>query len=528
MKINRIKYTIKSQRKFKYWVSCILKKQCLYGMIEKNLEVSVMHGGYRNGVGRKSVNNIRKPITIYLDDNEKEMIENSQLPSSKNFSQKCRELIYIGLEQLAKELKQNTNEVRYIDLFCGLGGIRLGFEQALREKGLIGKCVFSSDIKPAALKAYKNYFGEDARCDITKVRISNIPNFEFLLAGFPCQAFSQAGLGMGFQDTRGTLFFDVAKILMEKKPLGFVLENVEGLVNHDKGRTFKVIVNTLIELGYSVETKVLNGKDFGLAQSRNRIYFIGYRGRKVNNLENFTVSHSVLKDIIDYSIPAKHTFFTEKLLEHYKVAELYGKSIKDKRGGDNNIHSWDIGLKGEISDDQRELLELLLRQRRNKKWADIIGIKWMDGMPLTESMISTFYPHENLHELLTDLVDKGYLAYEYPKQLVGNRRIPDETLERGYNIVTGKLSFEYSKILSPNDVTPTLVATDIQKLAVPVQDGLRTLSINEGLKLFGYPEDYNLEFLKEAEAFDLLGNTVCVPVIKAVSEKLLDTYLEDK
>ena len=82
-----------------------------------------MHGGYRNGVGRKSVNNIRKPITIYLDDNEKEMIENSQLPSSKNFSQKCRELIYIGLEQLAKELKQNTNEVRYIDLFCGLGGI---------------------------------------------------------------------------------------------------------------------------------------------------------------------------------------------------------------------------------------------------------------------------------------------------------------------------------------------------------------------------------------------------------------------
>ena len=252
---------------------------------------------------------------------------------------------------------------------------------------------------------------------------------------------------MGFQDTRGTLFFDVAKILMEKKPLGFVLENVEGLVNHDKGRTFKVIVNTLIELGYSVETKVLNGKDFGLAQSRNRIYFIGYRGRKVNNLENFTVSHSVLKDIIDYSIPAKHTFFTEKLLEHYKVEELYGKSIKDKRGGDNNIHSWDIGLKGEISDDQRELLELLLRQRRNKKWADIIGIKWMDGMPLTESMISTFYPHENLHELLTDLVDKGYLAYEYPKQLVGNRRIPDETLERGYNIVTGKLSFEYSKIL---------------------------------------------------------------------------------
>ena len=465
---------------------------------------------------------IERPASVI-----KEMVENSPLPSSANFSQKCRELIYIGLNQLASELSQNANEVKYIDLFCGLGGIRLGFEQALNEKGLVGKCVFSSDIKPAALKAYKNYFNDDAKCDITKVQISNIPNFDFLLAGFPCQAFSQAGLGMGFQDTRGTLFFDVAKILMEKKPLGFVLENVEGLVNHDKGKTFKVIVNTLEELGYSVETKVLNAKDFGLAQSRNRIYFIGYKGKKVNTLESFESTHCVLKDIIDYSIPAKHSFFTKKLLEHYKVEDLYGKAIKDKRGGVNNIHSWDIGIKGEISEDQRELLELLLRQRRNKKWADLIGIKWMDGMPLTENMIKTFYSHENLHEMLTDLVDKGYLAYEYPKQLIGNRRIPDESLEKGYNIVTGKLSFEFSKVLSPDDVTPTLVATDVQKLAVPVKDGIRSLSINEGLRLFGYPDDYRLDFLRESEAFDLLGNTVCVPVIKAVSGRLLDTYLNE-
>ena len=288
------------------------------------------------------------------------------------------------------------------------------------------------------------------------------------------------------------------------------------------------IVNTLEELGYSVATKVLNGKDFGLAQSRNRIYFIGYRGKKVKDLENFTQTHSVLKDIIDYNIPAKHTFFTKKLLEHYKVEELYGKAIKDKRGGDNNIHSWDIGIKGEITQEQRGLLEILLRQRRNKKWADLIGIKWMDGMPLTEEMISSFYSHENLHEMLIDLVDKGYLVYEYPKQLIGNRRVPDTTLKKGYNIVTGKLSFEFSKVLSPDDVSPTLVATDVQKLAVPVRDGIRTLTIDEGLKLFGYPEDYHLDFLKESEAFDVLGNTVCVPVIKAVSERLLDTYLEEK
>lgn len=144
----------------------------------------------------------------------------------------------------------------------------------------------------------------------------------------------------------------------------------------------------------------------------------------------------------------------------------------------------------------------------------------MDGMPLTEEMIQTFYPHPNLHEMLVDLVEKGYIAYEYPKQLIGNKRVPDPTLEKGYNIVTGKLSFEFTKILSPDEVTPTLVATDVQKLAVPVGGGIRSLTVKEGLKLFGFPDDYSLDKLKKNEAFDLLGNTVCIPVIKAVSLKL--------
>lgn len=485
------------------------------------------HGGSRNGSGRKVLDKKKMPFTIYLDEEEKNKIESCALPVSSTFSQKCRALISMGIDQLTMNTMKEKNEITYVDLFCGLGGIRLGFEQALNEKGFVGKCVFSSDIKPSALKAYKANFGEDANCDITKVQISKLPNFDFLLAGFPCQAFSQAGLGMGFQDTRGTLFFDVAKILMEKKPLGFVLENVEGLVNHDRGRTFKVILNTLHELGYSVESKVLNGKDFGLAQSRNRIYLIGYRGHQVRDLDNFKMSHSVLKDVIDYSVPAQKTDFTVKLFKHFLLNDLYGKAIKDKRGGSNNIHSWDIGLKGEITDDQRELLELLLRQRRNKKWAEVIGIKWMDGMPLTEEMIRTFYDHKNLHLLLIDLVEKGYLVYEHPKQLLGHRRVPDESLEKGYNIVTGKLSFEFTKILSPYEPTPTLVATDVSKLAVPVEDGIRQLTVEEGLKLFGYPSDYDLSFLKSSDAFDLLGNTVCVPVIKAVSSRLLETYVDD-
>lgn len=489
------------------------------------MEDFTMHGGVREGAGRKAQENKRRPYTVYLSEEEVSIIDNLPLPNSSNFSQKCRELISIGVENIHETLHTKSNEVRFIDLFSGLGGIRIGFEQALSEFGLVGKCVFSSDIKPAAIKAYESNFGHNPQCDITKISPSSIPNFDFLLAGFPCQAFSQAGLGLGFQDTRGTLFFDIAKILLEKQPVGFVLENVEGLVGHDKGNTFKVITRTLSDLGYNIQYKVLNGKDFGLAQSRKRIYIIGLKNKSVEPLTNFNYSSSVLADIIDKDTPPVRSSFSEKLLSHYKLSDVYGKAIKDKRGGKNNIHSWDIGLKGEVSKEQSELLEVLLKQRRNKKWAEIIGIDWMDGMPLTQTMISSFYKHKDLGTMLEDLVEKGYLTYEHPKKLVNGKRVPDTTLEKGYNIVTGKLSFEFTKILSPYDVTPTLVATDVHKLAVPVDGGIRSLTVKEGLRLFGFPETYSLDFLKASEAFDLLGNTVCVPVIKEVSIKLLKSYL---
>ena len=165
-----------------------------------------MHGGARKGAGRKSSSNKKKAITIYLNNEEINLIENTPLPNSNNFSKKCRNLISLGLDNIKKEFDMNKNSIKFIDLFSGLGGIRIGFEQALKEYGLKGKCVFSSDIKPAAIKAYETNFNHNPKLDITKVKPSSIPNFDFLLAGFPCQAFSQAGLGLGFQDTRGTFF----------------------------------------------------------------------------------------------------------------------------------------------------------------------------------------------------------------------------------------------------------------------------------------------------------------------------------
>lgn len=416
--------------------------------------------------------------------------------------------------------------VKYIDLFAGLGGIRLGFSEGLNKLGISSECVFSSELKDYAIKAYKNYFGnEEVNGDITKIPSSEIPDFDFLLAGFPCQPFSSAGQRLGFADTRGTLFFEIERILKSKidkgtPAEGFLLENVEGLINHDKGKTLSTIIEHLKSLGYNVSVQLLDSQYFGLAQSRKRVYIVGLLHHPAIDLSNFDVKTSVLGDILDYGQPTINSTFTKLLFNHYDISELAGKSIKDKRGGKDNIHSWDIELKGKTTKQQRELLNTMLKERRKKKWADEIGIKWMDGMPLTENQIRTFFDAPNLHDMLTDLEQKGYLVYEYPKESVNGRRIPDSSKPKGYNIVAGKLSFEFSKILDPTSLAPTLVAMDVSKLGIIDGNGIRRLTIREGQRLCGYPETYDLSVIKTTEAFDLLGNTVCIPVIKAISERI--------
>ena len=416
--------------------------------------------------------------------------------------------------------------MRIIDLFAGLGGIRKGVELALDERGVPHECVFTSEIKPHAITVLRqNHPDEEIHGDITQIESENIPDFDILCAGFPCQAFSYAGKRLGFEDTRGTLFFDVERIIRDKRPRGFILENVEGLVSHDKGKTFRVIINHLRRLNYHVSYRILNAKDFGIPQDRKRIYIVGSLYEEPN-LDDFPTIHNILSSILEKGQPLSKTKFTRLLLSRYSVEDLYGKSIKDKRGGDDNIHSWDLGIKGRVTIRQKQLLNAMLRERRKKKWAERYGIEWMDGMPLTTEFIQEFFEDRHLQEMLDDLVEKGYLTYEHPKKVVlepVRHREQDESLPKGYNIVAGKLSFEVNKILDPNSIAPTLVAMDMQKLYVPDGDGIRKLTIREGLSLFGYPNDFNMD-LPVKEAFDLLGNTVAVPVIKAVAERLLDTF----
>lgn len=300
-------------------------------------------------------------------------------------------------------------------------GRSLGFESALAERGLAGKCVLTSEIKPYAVEVLQqNHPGETVRGDVTQIPAKEIPDLE----GFECR----------------------------RNPLKSVLE----------------------------------------------------RGR-----------------------PVSESPFAKLLLSHFPLEELPGKSIKDKRGGTDNIHSWDLEYKGPVSEEQKALLNSILRERRKKKWAEEFGIDWMDGMPLTEKQIRTFYRHPNLKGMLSDLAKKGYLKLEHPKKKVGLVRIQDETLPKGDNIVAGKMSFEIGKILDPGGIAPTLVAMDMQHLFVVDGRGVRPLTLREGLRLFGYPDTYKFNVSTE-NGYDLLGNTVVVPVIRSVAGRILDVFEKEK
>jgi DNA (cytosine-5)-methyltransferase 1 len=228
--------------------------------------------------------------------------------------------------------KQKKTVFKFIDLFAGIGGIRTGFES------VGGECVFTSEWDASAQKTYQANFGELPYGDITKIKPAEIPSFDILLAGFPCQPFSMAGFKKGFADTRGTLFFDIAKIIEHHEPSVIFLENVRNLATHDKGNTIKVIVNTLEKLGYKIFYKVLNAKDFGLPQNRARIYIVGFKDKNVDfKFPEPLKIETRLGDILEKKVDAKYTI-SDKLWaghqrrkkEHREKGNGFGYSMFNK------------------------------------------------------------------------------------------------------------------------------------------------------------------------------------------------------
>ena len=230
----------------------------------------------------------------------------------------------------------NNTKAKYkmIDLFAGIGGTRMGFWKTGKTQ-----VVFSSEIDKFAIKTYKANYGDDPFGDIRSIEASDIPDFDILVGGFPCQAFSQAGKKLGFEDTRGTLFFEIARILKEKQPKAFLLENVKNLTLHDHGHTFDVILNTLKELDYAVTPIVFKAKDFGVPQNRERIYIIGFNKKKVTNYSEFELptppcTPTSVGNILEKNVDDKYTISNalweghqRRKAEHQEKGNGFGYSL---------------------------------------------------------------------------------------------------------------------------------------------------------------------------------------------------------
>lgn len=218
--------------------------------------------------------------------------------------------------------------IKLVDFFCGVGGVRLGFEQASGNY----QCVFSNDIDTNAIKTYETNFQSHKveSKSITDINAKDIPNFDIFLGGFPCQSFSVAGNLKGFDDARGNLFFDIIRILKEKQPKAFFLENVKNLSTHDKGNTIKRIKQELNDIGYTFKIKVLNTCEYGnLPQNRERVYLVGFLNPQ--HTKDFTFPHQIQRtrnvlDFLEENIPNKY-YYTSNSVIYPKLVESVVKHI---------------------------------------------------------------------------------------------------------------------------------------------------------------------------------------------------------
>jgi DNA (cytosine-5)-methyltransferase 1 len=423
--------------------------------------------------------------------------------------------------------------IKFIDLFAGVGGIRLGATSALERYAIESRCVLSSEIDDKACETYQLNFQEYPSGDIRD--IVEIEPFDLLLAGFPCQPFSYAGKRKGFGDTRGTLFFEVEKILGLYQPKAFLLENVRGLYTLDSGRTFKTIINKLHDLGYGTYDLLLNSSDFGVPQNRVRLYILGIKGvtpkMTLNSDLGAADSHSYKKkrdqltsssgvqldtkctvgDILENNVPEKYYCSQEfanqlRTVVGNELSKLHGYRLIDYRGG-QSLHSWELGTKGECTEAEIKFMNLLIKNRRKP----VFGTQ-TDGKKLTMEQIKTFYADSDIAEVIVSLKKKGYLKEEDSK----------------YNPVCGNMSFEVFKFLDPNSISITLTSADSNRLGVIQDNRPRKITPRECARLQGFPDSFVVNPL-DSSAYKQFGNSVSVPVVETVLSDFIEqnrAYLE--
>lgn len=244
------------------------------------------------------------------------------------------------------------SEIKFIDLFCGIGGFHWAMSAVSKRHKVTAKCVLSSDIDTDCQKAYAANFGQHPFGDITTLDAGAVPDHDVLLAGFPCQTFSIIGRMKGFEDTRGTLFFDIARILDAKKPRAFVLENVKMLAGHDGGRTLKKIISTLKDLGYQADYRILNALDFGLPQKRERIWIVGFRDGSVPSWSLKKIPMKPLSAVLEAEVDEKHFAsdrIRKKRLESLKVSHSEPTIWHENKAGHISAYPYSCALRAGAS-----------------------------------------------------------------------------------------------------------------------------------------------------------------------------------
>lgn len=412
--------------------------------------------------------------------------------------------------------------IKYIDLFAGVGGIRLGVSRALSNNGIESKCVLSSEINERACETYQLNFGEHPSGDVKL--IDDVEPFDLLLGGFPCQPFSYAGKRMGFGDTRGTLFFEIERLLEKYRPKAFLLENVRGLYTHDEGRTFNTIMDKLHRLGYGTYDLLQNSSNFGVPQNRVRLYIVGIRGAtptmklvtdlgasdshkyKRNSLELSLFEDKqrcCVGDVLEHDVDEKY-YCSSKFQQmlHDAVGKdlsiLHGYRLIDYRGG-QSLHSWELGMKGKCSDDEIRFMNALIQNRRKP----IFG-KEQDGKKLTKEQIKTFYTDSNIETVISSLIAKRYLQEKDGK----------------YNPVCGNMSFEVFKFLDPDSISVTLTSSDANRLGVIQNNRARHITPRECARLQGFPDTFKLH-PSDGWSYKQFGNSVSMPVVEAVFHEFI-------
>ena len=419
-------------------------------------------------------------------------------------------------------------KVRFVDLFSGIGGIRLGFEQAANSLNIKTECVLSSEISIDAQLVYEQNFNHKSLGDVRL--IEKLPEHEILLAGFPCQSFSHAGKKEGFGDTRGTLFFEITRLLDTYRPQAFIFENVRGIYSHDEGRTLATMKHEIQKRGYSFDAFLLNSANFGLPQNRVRIYLVGiFNANPIFDLisdvgpkDSHTYNPQQLSlfnqpkppvtvaDILEDNPSSKYDCSPEfinalKRIFNNDLNRLHGVRLIDYRGG-NSIHSWELGLRGECTLEEIELMNRFILKRRNKQF----GYQ-QDGKLLTQQQIATFCNYPNLGEILNSLVAKKYL------KLINGK----------YKPLSGNFSFEVYKFVDPNKISVTVVASDANRLGVYHNQRVRRLTPREAARLQGFPDSFMLH-PNDDKAYHQLGNSVSINVVKVVAEEVLVKMLSDQ